>query len=194
MGSHDDLIEKYVACFSRLDEMLAIESIDPVAWQLATGPADEYGFKRWQPLRFKTEASALKPLYDRLPARFPCLFEELVLSYRWAEVDLQSYRLVANPAGPDLSGLLRNMGLDLGLWEALIPAGFIQFGKGADMDYDPICFDISSRNKSGDYRIVKIDHEEILCHNRIKVVTALASSFEQLVLDTIESAKTTGTV
>jgi hypothetical protein len=33
---------------------------------------------------------------------------------------------------------------------------------------------------------VKIDHEEILCNNRIKVVGELAPSFRALVLQTIE--------
>jgi hypothetical protein len=36
---------------------------------------------------------------------------------------------------------------------------------------------------------VKIDHEEILCNNRVKVVAELALGFEELVRQTIESAK-----
>jgi hypothetical protein len=74
-------------------------------------------------------------------------------------------------------------------WEALIPAGLIQFGKGPDLDYDPVCFDIKTRKQGGDCRIVKIDHEEILCNNRIKVVAELAPSFYQLVLQTIDRAR-----
>jgi hypothetical protein len=75
------------------------------------------------------------------------------------------------------------------LWEALVPAGFLQFGKGADIDYDPVCFDIKTRKQEGDCRIVKIDHEEILCNDRVKVVAELAPSFYQLVLETIERAR-----
>jgi hypothetical protein len=60
------------------------------------------------------------------------------------------------------------------------------------MDYDPVCFDIKKRTKSNDYRIVKIDHEEILCNNRIKVVSELAPSFEQLMIETISRASKTG--
>jgi hypothetical protein len=183
-----ELLETYIASFSKLDEMAACEEVDPVAWQLSAGPADEYGFKKWQPLRFTTEAPALNPLYQELPARLPPLFEELALSYRWAEVDLESYRLVANPPGPDLRGLLSEMGSDPHLWEALIPAGFIQFSKGPGLDYDPVCFDTRSRSSSGDYRIVKIDHEGILCNYRVKIVDELAPSFEQLVIDTIKRA------
>ena len=60
--------------------------------------------------------------------------------------------------------------------------------KGPDLDYDPVSFDLKSRNKNGDYRIVKIDHEEILCNNRIRVVAELAPSFEHLVRQTIDQA------
>jgi hypothetical protein len=78
---------------------------------------------------------------------------------------------------------------DKGLWETPIPNGYIQFGKGPAMDYDPVCFDVSSRNNR-DNRIVKIDHEEILCNYRIKVVSEIAPSFRVLVLQTIEHAET----
>src|ERR1700693_636689 len=66
------------------------------------------------------------------------------------------------------------------------PFGLHSIRIGTDVDYDPVCFDLSSRNKTGDCRIVKIDHEEILCNNRIRVVAELAKSFQQLVENTIE--------
>ena len=145
---------------------------------------------RWRPAKTASSPGLLDPLYAKLPARFPLLYERLVLSYGWAEVDLQSFRLLANPPGPDLSGLLAEVEKDKGLTESLIPAGYIKFGKGTDLDYDPVCFDIKSRTKRKDYRIVKIDHEEILCNYRVKVVAELAPSFEQLVRQTIEHART----
>jgi len=78
---------------------------------------------------------------------------------------------------------------DKGLWKTLIPNGCIQFGKGPDTNYDPVCFDISSRNNR-DYRIVKIDHEKVHCNYRIKVVSEIAPSFRALVLQTIKHAET----
>jgi hypothetical protein len=36
--------------------------------------------------------------------------------------------------------------------------------------------------------VVKIDHEQILCNNRVKVVAELAPSFELLMLHTINKA------
>ena len=183
-----ELVEAYVSCFPKLDQMMTSEMLNPVAWQLSSGDADQYGFKRWRPLSYATDRLALEPLYAELPARFPPLFEQLVLNYRWAEIDLGLYRLVANPPGEGLCGLLTNMASAPDLWEMLIPAGFMQFGKGPDMDFDPVCFDIRSRSKSGDYRIVKIDHEGILCNYRVKIVDELAPSYEQLVINTIKRA------
>lgn len=50
-------------------------------------------------------SQSLDPLYAKLPARFPSLYEELILSYRWDEVFLPNFTLIANPPGEDLSGL-----------------------------------------------------------------------------------------
>ena len=71
----------------------------------------------------------------------------------------------------------------------LIPAGLIQFGNGPVGDHDPVCFDTSKRYKDGDYRIVKLDHEEILCNYRLREVAELAPSFKELVIKTIEKVK-----
>jgi len=102
MNDHNELVEKVIASFAVIAETLdADEILDPIAWQLANGPADEYGYKRWSPIKLQTDAYALEPLYAKLPARFPRLYEQLLLSYRWAEVDLQSFTLLANSPGED---------------------------------------------------------------------------------------------
>jgi hypothetical protein len=183
-----ELLEEFVATFQEYDDMSTSRELDPVAWDLRIVEPDEYGRIKWQPAKIATNPKLLDPLYAKLPARFPPLYEKLVLSYRWAQVDLPSFSLLANPPGPDLSCLLQEITKDKGLWEALAPAGYIQFGRGPDMDYDPVCFDLKSRTKRKDCRIVKIDHEEILCNYRVKVVAELAPSFEQLVRQTIERA------
>lgn len=184
----EDLLEKYVATFSRFDEMLVDIVWFPPVLPLVVGDSDLGDFKHWEPLKMETAPRQLEDVYAKLPAHFPKLFERLVLSYRWAEVDLGTYTLLANPPGPYLNGLFDQISKDSSPWEVLVPAGFIQFGKGADLDYDPVCFDIKTRKQGGDCRIVKIDHEEILCNSRVKVVAELAPSFYQLVLQTIDGA------
>jgi hypothetical protein len=188
MNDHAELAQRFIESFEVVAVNLEFfQDLEPTAALLATGPADDYGQRRWKPMTAENEPSALDPLYAKLPARFPPLYEQLVLSHRWADVDLQTFTLLANPPSEGLSGLLQRIMKDKGLWETLIPNGYLQFGKGPDMDYDPVCFDISSR-KNRDYRIVKIDHQDILCNSRIKVVAEIAPSFRALVLQTIERA------
>jgi hypothetical protein len=188
VAKKDDLVGQFVASFAVLDAMSFLEGLDPIASELRYGEPDKYGRFHWRPLKAATDRAALHPLYAKIPASFPPLFEQLVLSYRWAEVDLQLFRLLPNSPGENLNGLLEEMSKDRVIWQTLLPAGYIQFGRGPDIDYDPICFDVRKRTKGKDCAIVKIDHEQILCNNRVKIVSQLATTFEQLMLLTIDRA------
>ena len=184
----DVLLAHYVASFEKLEELRAFPNTNPIAKTFAVSELDEWGQIAWRPRRLETKADFLDSLYAKLPAKFPPLFERLLLTFRWAEVDLKTYTLLANPLGPDLQGFFAEISRDPGLWKALVPAGYLRFAKGSDMDYDPVCFDMNSRRKGGEMRVVKIDHEEILCNCRIKVVSELAPSFEALTQNTIDLA------
>jgi hypothetical protein len=183
-----NLLEQFVASWEKLDRFSVDENLDPLASDFSTGEKNQFGGKLWRPVLQATDASMFDPLYAKLPARFPPLYELLVLTYRWADVDLGFYRLLGNPPGTDLSGLLNKMLKDKFLSNFLLKNGYIPFGKGPDVDYDPVCFNLKSRTKNREFAIVKLDHEEILCNERIKLVAELAPTFEQLVRNTIESA------
>jgi len=185
------MLSHYVSSFEKLGELRAYPSTDPIASTFAISEPDERGRVAWRPRRTETKVELLDQLYAKLPARFPPLFERLLLTFRWAEVDLKIYTLMANPLGPDFVPFLSEISRDRGLWEALVPAGYLRFAKGPDMDYDPVCFYMNSKKKSREMRVVKIDHEEILCHYRVKVVAELAPSFEALVQSTINLANRT---
>ena len=174
------LVDNFVDCFEKLDDLRTYFELDPLAWELAFGESDEDGLKRWKPIRVSTERTALDRLYDVLPAPFPPLYEQLILSYRWAQVDLGTFRLLANPPSQNLDRLLKEVSHDRGMMEMLIPNGCLQFGKGPDVDYDAVCFDFHRRGKDGDCPVVKIDHEEILCNFRFRKVAELAPSFRSL--------------
>src|ERR1700761_175409 len=90
------LIDQFVAAFPALDEMTVDELLDPIAWQFTVGEPNEYGQKPWRPLRSPTDPWCLLSLNAKIPTRFPRLYERLLLAYRWAEVDLQVFRLLAN--------------------------------------------------------------------------------------------------
>jgi hypothetical protein len=183
-----ELLERYVGTFERFDSMEAYKN-DPPAVALAIGVLDAWGFGKWHPVRQATDRASLESLYATLPFRLPPLYEQLILSYRWAEVDLNGYRLLANPPGEDLSGVLSESLRDKHLFPTLLKHGYLQFAKGEDMDYDPVCFDCKRRRKNGDSPVVKIDHEEILCNERLVVVRETAAGFRELVQQTIQAAE-----
>lgn len=183
-----ELIDRFVLGFARLDRLRTDQILDPIAWELAEGEPDESGRRAWRPVQYPTDPSCLEPLYAVLPARFPPLYESMVLHYRWADVDLRLFTLLANPMGDDLMPLLRRISADQRLWNHLIRAGYIPFGQGTGGDYDPVCFELQSRKQNADFRIVKIDHEGILSFDRLRVVAEIAPSFRHLVLGTIELA------
>jgi hypothetical protein len=185
----EELIEQFIATFDCFNDLSASRELNPIAWQLAVGEPDQFGEKLWKPLPFTTDRKALDELYAEVPATFPPLYEQLILSYRWAAVDLGDYALLANPPGPDFSGLLQEMTRDKAMWNELSLGGYLQFGRGPDLNYDPVCFGFRGRGKGRDCRIVQIDHEEILCNNRVKEVAELAGSFRELILKTIEDCK-----
>jgi hypothetical protein len=188
MSNNSELIDNFVSTFEKLDDLSTSFELDPVAWQLAFGNFDQYGFKQWRPIQVPTEQSCLEALYANLPARFPPLYEQMVLSYRWAEVDLGLFRLLPNPPGSNLAGLGAAISGDRAMQEILFPNKCLQFGKGSDLNYDAVCFDWSRRLHDGDCPVVQIDHEEILSRYRFKKVAELASSFRDLMMRVIATA------
>lgn len=150
---------------------------------------DEYGREPWQVFPVTTGPTALDSLHAALPGPPPPLYQRLVLSYRWPQLDIGICTLLANPAGPDLSGLLAQMQGDQGLWDELAPGGYVPFARAPGGNYDPVCFGTRHRDRSGDCRVVRIDHEQILCNRRVRVVDDPAPSFRALVEATLQRAQ-----
>lgn len=162
MANDSDLLDAFVAQFTPLEELIYPEPVVHAGKQM-------------------TNDTALEPLYTCMPAKFPRLYERLVLSYRWQTSDIgDAFRILANPPGSDLSGLKQEIFRDKGLSDQLLPNGFVQFGFQSAYEYDPICFATKCRSQS-DYPIVRIDHEEILCNHRIKIIATIANSFREFV-------------
>jgi hypothetical protein len=157
-----ELILRFVGAFGRLDDLVGSSAVHGDLSPLLLLPVDPDDWTEWRPIPADLPREALQELYECVPGPLPPLYERLILSYRWAEVDLVRLRLLAN-LPPGLRGLTASITNDPALFETLVPAGFVQFGKGWDMDYDPVCFDLHGRQADGDCRVVKFDHEEILC-------------------------------
>lgn len=155
-----DILDRFVDCF--IDDFTGPEFDGPLV------------------IRQHTEPVALDGIYSRIPIKFPLLYENLILRYRWHGADFDLMRLLLNPPGQDLSGLELEMFQDPALSQECLNAGFVQMGRAAD-GYDPVCFDTNRPTGKREFPIVVLDHEEILCNSRIRVISKLASSFEELV-------------
>jgi hypothetical protein len=126
-------------------------------------------------------------LHRTVGGPLPPLYDELVRTYAWSTVDLGTFTLVAD-LPPVPASLEREITSDAVLFRILSAGGFVQFGRGPDYDYDPVCFDLQSRDADGDCRIVKFDHEDILIRETLTIVSELAPSFRSLVEDVIRRA------
>jgi hypothetical protein len=184
-----NLIREFVDTFAVLDDLTIFAGQRELRrYPSALITWDETGEGAWRPLAVETSRVTLEGLYQSVPGPFPGLYETLVLSYQWAEVDLGRLRLLEN-LPPALQGLTRAITADAFLFRVLTQGRFVPFGKGPDYDYDPVCFDLSRRDAEGDCPIVKFDHEEILIKERLVVVKELAPSFRELMNVIIEDAR-----
>lgn len=73
------------------------------------------------------------------------------------------------------------------LSELLLPAGYVQIGRLDTGDFDAVCFDLSQQSQNREYRIVQIDHEDILCNWRVRVSGELWPSFVKLIESALSS-------
>ena len=177
----DTLLGKFVARFNVSTEV-------ELARDAATGE-----FEGELVRREATAHAALDNVYSTMPSKFPPLYERLVLTHRWYRSELDvfdifdgwsnpvTFDILGNPPGGGLEGLQKELLRDPGLSETCLPNGFIQFGIGPDAHYDPICFDTSRKSGKYDCPIVQLDHEEILCKYKIRIIQTLAPSFESFV-------------
>jgi hypothetical protein len=86
----DGLLAEFVGTFGKFYELAEYADIYPIVAELAVGEPDDLGQTHWQPPGIETDSRCLDPLYAKLPGRFPLLYERFVLTYRWAEVDLDA--------------------------------------------------------------------------------------------------------
>ena len=135
---------------------------------------------RGVPVRAENNASRLRAFEERLPKRMPQSFESFLSRYSFPafEVlgitlfgwDSDSNEYIAEASAPKNS-----------LSELLIPAGYVQIGRPNTGDFDAICFDLNRRRQNREYRVVQVDHEDILCNWKVRVTGELWPSFIKLV-------------
>ncbi len=127
-------------------------------------------------------------LESKLPRRLPSSFRSLVTRYAFAPFDIGPLRLFGNTGldeEDDLSGVIFR---DRTMAQATLKNGYIQFARPDTGSYDPICFDAKDSAANREFAIVRLDHEQILCNDRIKVVEKVADSFFKFAFDIVQRA------
>jgi len=189
------LLERFVAAFEKLDDLTVWGDDQLIPAELDAGTDDsQRANRKWKPAAVETERAALTAIYEHLPASFPPLYEDLILSYRWLDVELDGFAsLFANASGPAFSGLFSRMTAVRAFVEVLFPLGLIPFGHGTGDNYDPVCFATARRHRRhGDCPIVQVEHESVLCNLRIGKSWEIAESFRSFVEGVLEKAENLG--
>ncbi len=185
------LIQQFVDSFAKLDDMLLLESNYPelVVDQTAEDWETWNTIPVWQPASISTPLEALDSLYNAIGGGpLPCLYEALVLSFRWLEVDLKVFQLFANPPGEGLEGLINSISQSQYSTESLLFPRYIPFARAGAGLHDPVCFDISQMSDQLDCPIVRIDHEALLCDSKIIERAWPWKSFRDAVIEVIFSS------
>jgi hypothetical protein len=187
----DELIAQFVETFCKLDGDCWTTLRDPPPDELNAGSdLDPENWDRilWRPARIEATRDDLQALYYRLSAKFPPLYERLIVSWRWLEVYLYRIRLLANPPGPELKGLGDNILRDPVFVEYLESKGYVPFAFDGS-SYNPVCFDTNHRRSDGDCPIIAFEHEAMLSFHRIGASWKLWDSFRDLMDGTIETRR-----
>jgi hypothetical protein len=126
----------------------------------------------------KSEANPwVAPLIEKLPRPYPKAFTYFIASYRFCSFEVGSVKFLANTGDNGADELTETTFKDKALFPTLHRHGYVQFGHPSGLNYDPICFDMSAdRDRPG--RLVWLDHEQILIHERVRIIKELARSFE----------------
>jgi hypothetical protein len=118
----------------------------------------------------------LQRFQEKLPNRLPQSFEYFLSRYSFPSFDAGGISLFAwNSNSNDYTE--EAIAPEGSLSELLLPAGYVQIGRPDTGNFDAICFDLNDTRQNREYRIVRIDHEQILCNWRARVSGELWPSF-----------------
>jgi len=130
-------------------------------------------------------------LEQKLPKRFPASFRTLLTRYAFPSFDAVGLNFFANTGVDSLEELGVAIFKDRFIADATLKAGYVQFARAQGGAYDPVCFDARSSVSNREFPIVRLDHEEILCRDRVRVVETVADSFYHLIADFLDTNKET---
>ncbi|MBI2263936.1 MAG: SMI1/KNR4 family protein [Armatimonadetes bacterium] len=148
----------------------------------------EEGWYDWC-VKLSNRVSWIADLESKLTCRLPRTFYSLVSRYEYPAFEAGPVVLLANTFEGTEYEFRTEIFRDGVLSVFLLKNGFIPFAKPSDRQYDPVCFDARRPAHRREFPIVRIDHEQILCNDRLRVVEQLAASFQQLVSEFVSERR-----
>lgn len=144
------------------------------------------GTFNWQ-ITLSAGADWLPKLEGRLPFRLPPTFRSLIARYLFPSFEtgpLTFYSVGVRDS--DSHGTEFRLAIfgDHVMSPLLLKHGLLPFARPADGSYDPVCFDYRVSRRRLEPAVLRIDHEEILCNERIRIVESLAQGFDMLIEET----------
>lgn len=136
----------------------------------------------WQIVR-STNADWLAELEGRLPFRLPPTFRSLVSRYLFPFFDAGPIQFFSVGVEEPYTEFRSAVFGDRSMSPFLLKNGYVQFARPAGGSYDPICFDFTISPRKSEPPVVHIDHEEILCDERIRVIESLSPAFHRFIED-----------
>jgi hypothetical protein len=128
-------------------------------------------------------ASWIPELEGQLPFGWPLTFRSLISRYLFPSFEcgpLQFYSVGVTDPIQEVSELRTAVLRDRPLLAVLWKNGYLPFARPEDGSYDPVCFDRRKKADSTEPAIVRIDHEEILCRDRLRIKQIVSPSFGSL--------------
>jgi hypothetical protein len=137
--------------------------------------------------------SWLSELRTRSPFRWPHSFYSLISRYQFPSFCCGPLEFYSVGLATDKSELCNAVFRDEAMVAVLWAHGYLPFARPEDSSYDPICFDFTNGFGGDEAAVVRIDHEEILCRENIRVVQVLSPAF-QLLLEKLTIELMTGSL
>jgi hypothetical protein len=179
----DDLIDRFVEAINRLPREPGLDDeIPPSVRGDVLDPETDHPYFDWQ-IRPWQGIDWIEPVEEKLGLALPPTYRSLVARYVFPAFEAGRLLVSANtPEGVPWHEFRNGAFLDPEFDEAVLSKGYIQFANPWTWSHDPICFDMHRHSGSGhECPIVWIDHEEILCNNRIRIVEQVSPSFASFV-------------
>ena len=158
-------------------ERMASQEV-PVACRAS--PLDEDGMCEWRIVP-GSAGEWLPALETRLPFQLPPTFRALVSRYWFPSFTCGPLWLYSVGLADDSGELRVAMLRDRPMLGVLWKAGFLPFARPEDGSYDPVCFDFRDVPGGREPAVVRVDHEEALIREQVRVVRTLSASFDVLV-------------